>query len=59
MRYLVIEDDASREDICEAITNLRAKQLRCCIPSTAAEVGADIDELLEMLGTTGLDPEPA
>lgn len=44
---LVITEDSTRADLEEAIGNLRAKQLRCCIPSTAAEVGHVIDELLD------------
>ena len=49
MRYLVISDDATPDDIREAINHLRAKQLRCVIASTRAEVAADIDELLDLL----------
>lgn len=51
MRYLVVEDDADVPTLCEAIVHLRARQLACVIPSTAAEVAADVDELLEMLLT--------
>jgi hypothetical protein len=50
-RYLVVTDDATPADICEAITNLRAKQRRAVIPSTAAEIGEEIDELLDWLST--------
>lgn len=49
MRYLVVNDDASPDEIREAITNLREKQQRACIPSTAEEIGEDINELLEIL----------
>lgn len=46
MRYLVITDDATRDDLEEAIRNLRAKQQRACIESTRQEIADDIDELL-------------
>jgi hypothetical protein len=49
MRYLVISDGATPEDIHAAIQQLRAKQLSCVIASTRAEVAADIDELLDLL----------
>ena len=49
MRYLVITDDASPDDLRESITNLRTKQRACCIPSTRDELDADISELLDML----------
>jgi hypothetical protein len=48
-RYLVVTDDATPADICEAITNLRAKQRAACIESTRREIGADVDELLDLL----------
>lgn len=51
MRFLRITDDATDDELREAITNLRAKQLRACIPSTYAEIGEDIDELLDLLTT--------
>lgn len=49
MRFLVITDDATPADLQQAIMHLRKKQRAACIPSTAAEYAADIDELLEML----------
>jgi hypothetical protein len=49
MRYLVITDDASPDDLREAITHLREKQRRACIPSTRDELNADINELLDLL----------
>jgi hypothetical protein len=44
---LVVRDDDTRADLAEAITNLRAKQLASVIPSTAAEIGEAIDDLLD------------
>lgn len=52
MRFLRIDADASDAELREAITHLRTKQLRACIPSTYDEIGADIDELLDALGKT-------
>lgn len=49
MRYLLVTDDASADDLREAITNLRAKQRRACIQSTRDELDADINELLDLL----------
>lgn len=49
MRYLVINDNATPEQIREGIRQLRARQLRAVIASTRAELADDIDELLEML----------
>jgi hypothetical protein len=43
---LRITDDSTRDDIAEAITWLRAKQLTAVIPSTAVEYGDEIDRLL-------------
>lgn len=47
---LRVTDDSTREEIAEAITHLRARQRAAVIPSTAAEIGAVIDELLEDWG---------
>jgi hypothetical protein len=52
MRYLTVEPEATRADLTEAITHLRAKQRRAYIPSTAVEIGQEIDELLDRLGET-------
>lgn len=49
MRYLTITDDASPDDLREAITHLRAKQRTACIQSTRDELDADINELLDAL----------
>ena len=43
-RYVLITDDAAPEDIREAIAILRTKQRAC-----SEDIGADIDELLDML----------
>jgi hypothetical protein len=52
MRFLLVNDDATAAELREAIVHLRAKQLRSCIPSTYEEIGADIDELIDMLAVT-------
>lgn len=44
---VIVTEDSTRSQIAEAITHLRAKQLRCVIPSTAAEVGEEVDRLLD------------
>ena len=44
---LVLTPDSTRADIEEAIANLRQRQRRCVIASTAAEVGDVIDYLLD------------
>lgn len=49
MRFLVVTDDATPDELREAITHLRDKQRRCVIASTAAEVGEEIDALLDRL----------
>jgi hypothetical protein len=49
MRYLVITDDATADDLREAITHLRDKQRRAVIQSTRDELDADINELLDLL----------
>ncbi|MBZ5736480.1 hypothetical protein K8Z61_18470 [Nocardioides sp. TRM66260-LWL] len=48
-RFIVIRDDAGPADIYAAITALREKQKRACIPSTRDEIQTDIDELLDLL----------
>lgn len=49
MRYLLITDDAAPEDIREAIADLRTKQRACSLAEIREDIGADIDELLDML----------
>lgn len=46
---LVVTDDATPDQLRAAITALRDKQRRAVIPSTAAEVGVEIDALLDRL----------
>ena len=53
MRYLVITDDATPEDIREAITNLRTKQRACSLSEIREDIGADLDELLDLLAERG------
>lgn len=48
MRHIIVSDDATRATIDQAIAALRAKQRRAVIPSTADEIGEEIDELLDM-----------
>lgn len=47
MTVIRVTDDATRADLAEAIGHLRARQLGAVIPSTAAEIGVEIDALLE------------
>ena len=47
MSILRITDDSTREELAEAIGHLRLRQLGAVIPSTAAEIGVEIDALLE------------
>ena len=47
MAHVIVTPDSSRVEIEEAVRHLREKQRRCVIPSTANEVGAEIDALLE------------
>ena len=47
---LRVTDDATDDEIREAIGHLRAKQLRCEVDTVRAEVGVVIDELLDRLG---------
>jgi hypothetical protein len=44
----VIAPDADRPTIEAKIREMRTRQLLAVIPSTAAEVGAEIDRLIEM-----------
>ena len=53
MKYLVITDDATADDLREAITHLRDKQRRAVIQSTRDELDADMGELLDLLATKG------
>jgi hypothetical protein len=50
MTLLRITDDSTREEIAEAIGHLRDRQRAAVIPSTAAEIGAEIDALIEAWG---------
>lgn len=54
MRYLLIDGTETPEDLREAIVTLRAKQRLACIASTRAEIGADIDELIDLLPRTAI-----
>ena len=51
MRYLLIDGTETPDELCEAITALRAKQRNAVIGSTRDEIGADIDELIELWAT--------
>lgn len=44
---LRLPDPATRADLGLAIAALRARQRAAVIPSTAAEIGAEIDALLD------------
>lgn len=48
MKRIIVSDDATRATIDQAIAALRAKQRRAVIPSTAEEIGEEIDDLLDM-----------
>lgn len=47
MKFLVVTDDADRPALEEAMRHLRERQTRAVIDSTRAEIGADLDELLD------------
>lgn len=47
MTVIRVTDDSTREEFAEAIGHLRHKQLGAVIPSTRAEIGVEIDALLE------------
>lgn len=49
MRFLLINDDATADELREAIAHLREKQRRACIQSTRDELNDDINELLDAL----------
>lgn len=49
MRYLKITDDTDIPTLCEGIKNLRAKQRAEHNAQVAGWIGADIDEMLELL----------
>lgn len=49
MKFLVIGDDATDDQLHEAIGHLRQRQQRAVIESTRQELADDVDELLEML----------
>lgn len=51
MRYLIVDDEATADDLREAITHLREKQKRACIQSTRDELDADMSELLDLLAS--------
>jgi hypothetical protein len=48
VRYIFIRDDATVEDIDEALTALRARRLAAALPIIRQWITADIDELLDM-----------
>ena len=51
MRFLLITDDATADELREAILHLREKQRRAVIQSTRDELDADMSELLDLLAT--------
>ena len=60
MHFLIIGDDATEDDLKQAIVQLRDKQRRACIASTRAEIGEDIDEALDLLSERyAVGSEPA
>jgi hypothetical protein len=48
MRFVRITDDSTRADLEEAMVHLRAEQKRVMLAECKAEIGADLDELLDM-----------
>ena len=50
MRFAILAGDETAEDLRELVVNLRARQRRAVIASVRDELGADIDEVLDMLG---------
>lgn len=48
MRYILIRDDATVEDIDEALAALRTRRLATALPIIRQWITADIDELLDM-----------
>ena len=50
MRFALLAGDETAEDLRELVTNLRERQRRAGIASVRDELGADIDEVLDMLG---------
>ena len=50
MRFVIVPDDASDEELREAIVNLREYQRRTPIPSTKDELDVEMGELLDRLG---------
>jgi hypothetical protein len=48
VRYILIRDDATVEDIDEALAALRTRRLATALPIIRQWITADIDELLDM-----------
>ena len=49
MRFALLAGDETAEDLRELVVNLRARQRRAVIASVRDELGADIDEVLDVL----------
>lgn len=48
MRFLLIGDEATREDLETAMLNLRAKRREVRVEQFRAEIDEDIDELIDL-----------
>ena len=60
MRFALLTGDETAEDLRELVTNLRERQRRAGIASVRDELGADIDECLDLLGERdAVGPQPA
>lgn len=49
MNYLIVNESSTDVELREAIMVLRWRQRHAVIPSTADELGVEIDELLDRL----------
>lgn len=48
MRFILVGDEATREDLEQAMLNLRAKRREVQVEQFRAEIDADVDELIEL-----------
>lgn len=58
-RILRIDGSETRSDLVEAIGRLRAKQRACEDAGVAAEIGAEVDELVALVVARGQLPDDA
>ena len=48
MKFIVVRDTDTADEIAEAVRHLRAKQERTELAEVRAELSADIDELVDL-----------